>query len=820
MKVAQSRNITSANADHSVFFQKESRNNFFGRGEALKPFFNANTIQAKLTIGQPNDPYEKEADAMADKVVQRLTEPNTGFTNKNESIVQAKPIASPITPFVQTKCAACEQEEKLQKKDEMDEEGPQMEKLQTKPIFESNAEPPEDENNIQRKCAECEKEEKLQKKEDEKKGIEKDKLQTKPIFESNARLSDDENNIQRKCAQCEKEDEKKVQTKTENNSIQNASSSIETTLNSSKGSGSPLPDNFLHQMESSFGVDFSNVRLHTGGDAVQMNKDLSAQAFTHGSDIYFNSGKYDSNSNSGKHLLAHELTHVVQQNSAQIRTKQTNESIGNVAEVGSSQALSKPTADIARSVEVLQAKLAIGRPNNPYEHEAEVMTDKIVQRSETFSGNGNHAGIGFTFSGHNNSLIQRSPLSDLASSYWDPADLFTSRDRIFDLLRNSQPSDRGDSETRAYIDAIFTDPDDLILAHALIDYGAEPFWPSSLIAERHRISQKAGWLEPDTPVEAVLGITQLGRDIKAYFFPGQTDNRALIIGGMHGSELSGVEVSEILIQKLSTGPMPYYTVVIVPQLFPDNVAKGEKGPIETPENFGRYTKGQDYRKGKRPKSIKAGKEHSKDPNRQFPPLGEDVDISRPTDDKGDPIEAENILLLELIDRFRPTRIANIHSNHQLINAGIYADPRADSSGVALGYKTDEDLALEMARKAKAKGAKIAGNFPKEGDTGIYPLDPEAAKTGERQEREEEKGISLGGWGSTAICNPKNPMQNRPAMRVITVEINEAFRTKDKRPKKRAARAKELEAHADVLREIFLGSYQVESPVDPCLKQKP
>ena len=146
MKVAQSRNITSSNADHSAFFQKESRNNFFGRGEALKPFFNANTIQAKLTIGQPNDPYEKEADAMADKVVQRLSEPNTGFTNKNENIVQAKPVASPITPFVQTKCAACEQEEKLQKKDEMEEEDPRMEKLQTKPIFESNAEPPEEGN--------------------------------------------------------------------------------------------------------------------------------------------------------------------------------------------------------------------------------------------------------------------------------------------------------------------------------------------------------------------------------------------------------------------------------------------------------------------------------------------------------------------------------------------------------------------------------------------------------------------------------------------------------------------------------------------------
>ena len=67
------------------------------------------------------------------------------------------------------------------------------------------------------------------------------------------------------------------------------------------------------QMESGFGVDFGNVNIHTDSRAVQMNKDLNAQAFTHGNDIYFNEGKYDTTSTSGKHLLAHELTHTVQQ---------------------------------------------------------------------------------------------------------------------------------------------------------------------------------------------------------------------------------------------------------------------------------------------------------------------------------------------------------------------------------------------------------------------------------------------------------------------------------------------------------------------------
>lgn len=84
-------------------------------------------------------------------------------------------------------------------------------------------------------------------------------------------------------------------------------------LSSTSGQGSPLPDNTRTSMENSFGVDFGQVRVHTDTNAVQMNKELGAQAFTHGNDIYFNSGKYNPESSSGKHLLAHELTHTVQQ---------------------------------------------------------------------------------------------------------------------------------------------------------------------------------------------------------------------------------------------------------------------------------------------------------------------------------------------------------------------------------------------------------------------------------------------------------------------------------------------------------------------------
>ena len=88
-----------------------------------------------------------------------------------------------------------------------------------------------------------------------------------------------------------------------------AQSGLEQQLDSSKGSGSPLPDDVRSFMEPRFGADFSQVRVHTGGEAVQMNQDLNAQAFTHKQDVYFGAGKAPANDA----LTAHELTHIVQQ---------------------------------------------------------------------------------------------------------------------------------------------------------------------------------------------------------------------------------------------------------------------------------------------------------------------------------------------------------------------------------------------------------------------------------------------------------------------------------------------------------------------------
>jgi Domain of unknown function (DUF4157) len=188
-------------------------------------------IQAKLTLGEPGDKYEREADTTASKVMQM---PEPGLVNSNvTNSVQAQPI--------QRACTDCQEENK--------------------------------EESIQE--------------------VDGDQIQTKEEYGQIPELI----SIQRKV-----------------NSAEDSENgfNLENQLNGSKGGGSPLNDEVRGFMEPRFGTDFSGVRVHTGSDAVQMNGQLNAQAFAHGSDIYFGAGKSPGNNE----LTAHELTHVVQQTGA------------------------------------------------------------------------------------------------------------------------------------------------------------------------------------------------------------------------------------------------------------------------------------------------------------------------------------------------------------------------------------------------------------------------------------------------------------------------------------------------------------------------
>ncbi len=302
MKATENKSSTTATLqakhEQTPFFKKEGQDGFFSTStEKTAPFFKPTSplggkgaIQPKLKIGQPNDKYEKEADSVADTVVQKLSSPPSLL--KGES---AHTNTSPLggRGAVQRKCATCEQEEKLQKKEDKEEISLKEESIQRKPIFESN-----DDNTsplgergatIQRKCADC--------------GatLEDEKAEISPSGGGEGGRTPSK--------------EEPLMMKSEGGETV-GTSALQSQLNASKGKGASLPENTRTDMESTIGADFSGVSIHTDSNAVQMNKDLGAKAFTHGSDVYFNQGQYDTSSSGGQHLLAHELTHTVQQGGA------------------------------------------------------------------------------------------------------------------------------------------------------------------------------------------------------------------------------------------------------------------------------------------------------------------------------------------------------------------------------------------------------------------------------------------------------------------------------------------------------------------------
>jgi hypothetical protein len=294
---------TNPNPSHAASHHDKGRESFFG-------------VQAKLNIGKSNDKFEAEADKVADQVVANKQTANTGAffspspivqkkltrdvqkqEEKNKEI-QQKTVAETITPIVQLKG------ELIQNR--LDSRI--TEKRETNPAFSAPK------TLIQNKL-----EEKIQKKE----GVIQNKARVKKTETASTNTvspksliqNKEEENLQQKKEEEKqaKDEEKQIQKSAASDANPSDNSNLESNLNSSKGGGSPLSGNTKKEMESGFGTDFSSIRIHNDSNAVQMNKKLGSQAFATGSNIYFNEGKYNPNSQSGKHLLAHELTHTVQQ---------------------------------------------------------------------------------------------------------------------------------------------------------------------------------------------------------------------------------------------------------------------------------------------------------------------------------------------------------------------------------------------------------------------------------------------------------------------------------------------------------------------------
>jgi hypothetical protein len=164
-------------------------------------------------------------------------------------------------------------------------------------------------------------------------------LQAKPLTEQITPL------VQR---QVEEEEEEFLQAKELSGQTSEISPNLEAHINTIRGGGQPLPASTRTFFEPRFGYDFSQVRVHTDAEGDMLNHALNARAFTTGLDIFLRQGEYNTGSSSGLKLMAHELTHVIQQRG-----------IG------------------------LQLKLAIGRSEDKYEQKADRVAQQVTRMLST-----------------------------------------------------------------------------------------------------------------------------------------------------------------------------------------------------------------------------------------------------------------------------------------------------------------------------------------------------------------------------------------------------------------------------------------------------
>ena len=226
-------------------------------------------IQAKLTIGQPGDKYEQEADSVASQVVSQINQPQSQTIQREEMVEEEDRLQmQPQISTIQRQEILGEEENELQMKSDWgilqrEAISGENDELQMQPQI----------STIQREAMPTEEEE----------------LQMKPMVQ---RLSDGDEMA--------------------------ASPDLEASIQQAKGSGQPLSDTIREPMEQAFGADFSGVRVHADAKSDELNQSIQAKAFTTGTDIFFRQGTYDPGSRGGQELIAHELTHVVQQSGEQL----------------------------------------------------------------------------------------------------------------------------------------------------------------------------------------------------------------------------------------------------------------------------------------------------------------------------------------------------------------------------------------------------------------------------------------------------------------------------------------------------------------------
>jgi hypothetical protein len=149
------------------------------------------------------------------------------------------------------------------------------------------------------------------------------------------------------------EEEEEVQTQPDESQLTAVNDNVETRINTARLSGQPMMKSVRASLEPQFGIDFSGVRIHSDTEADMLSRELGANAFTTGRDIFFRENAYQPHSESGKWLLAHELSHVVQQDTGRVSGDGRDMTIHPAGE------LIKPRQE---AVSIIQRKVSIDEP--------------------------------------------------------------------------------------------------------------------------------------------------------------------------------------------------------------------------------------------------------------------------------------------------------------------------------------------------------------------------------------------------------------------------------------------------------------------------
>lgn len=257
-------------------------------------------LQAKMDVSTPGDPQEQEADRVADEI-SRMPKGVARKANEEEGVAPGSsgPESNPAD------------EQSIQTKISRQAEKPEASRASSEPETPVNPLMRATEEKTQTKLARAEEEEaqtKLCRAEEEEA---QPKLARAEEEEAQTKLARQEQEVDG--AETVPEQSEGQGAQTDGTDKPEVSDETEQKIEALRGQGEPLPDNVRREMEEKMEADFSNVDIHTGSEADTLCRQLSARAFTIGSDIFFASGEYAPESEAGRNLLAHELTHVVQQ---------------------------------------------------------------------------------------------------------------------------------------------------------------------------------------------------------------------------------------------------------------------------------------------------------------------------------------------------------------------------------------------------------------------------------------------------------------------------------------------------------------------------